>query len=195
MPRGHQSLGSLQEADWFSTVDLASGFHQVPVAEADIEKTAFLTRNGLYEFTSVPFGLTCAPATFQRLMGIVLAGLKWRTFVVYLDDVLVFTYEAFTDHLRDLSDVLNRLREHRLRAQPSKCQLFRKELVYPGHIIDRTGLRSDQRLVDAVRNFPIPTDVPVAQRFIGLAGYYRNFIPRFFSVVEALTRLLCRDQL
>jgi hypothetical protein len=136
MPRAHEGLEALKGADWFSTVDLASGFHQVPVAESDIEKTAFLARSGLFKFETMPFGLVCDSATFQRLMDIVLAGLKWRSCLVYLVDVLIFTKGSIDDYLRDLTSVFERLRD-RIRVQPTKCHLFATELVYLGHVVDR----------------------------------------------------------
>lgn len=106
-------------------------------------------------------------------MDLVLAGLKWRSCLVYLDEVLVFTKGDVADHLRDLTDLFSRLREHHLRAQPSKCVLFRKQLVYLGHIVCADGLRPDPRLLQEIDSSPVPRTVHQVQSFLGLAGYYR----------------------
>ena len=110
LPRIDDTLDTLSGAQWFSTVDLLSGYWQVEVAEEDKLKTAFATREGLYEFNVMPFGLCNAPATFQRLMDLVLAGVQWMQCLVYLDDVIIIGRD-FEEHLYNLSTVLQKLRE------------------------------------------------------------------------------------
>ena len=127
MARADAGIDCLHGARWFTTIDLASGFHQIQVEESDIAKTAFASPFGLYEFVCMPFGLKCAPATFQRLMDLVLAGLSWRTCLVYLDDVLIFTAGSFAQHVADVKEVFTRLHDHGLRAQPSKCRFAQQE--------------------------------------------------------------------
>ena len=101
-------LSSMQGIKWFSSLDLAQGYWQVPMEPSSCEKTAFITTAGLYEFNVMPFGLTNAPATFQRMMDLLLAGLKWKCCLVYLDDIIIFS-KTFEQHLSDLGDVLDRV--------------------------------------------------------------------------------------
>lgn len=193
MPRADVGLDCLKGANWFTTIDLASGFHQVEISEEDKEKTAFVTPYGLYEFVGMPFGLKCAPATFQRLMDIVLAGLCWKSCLVYLDDVLVFTRGTIDEHVHDVSEILNRLKDHGLKANPGKCRMAQKELVYLGHVVSEKGCSPDPRLVKAVVEYPQPKNQRTVRGFLGLAGYYRRYIENFAEIAAPLTSLLKRD--
>ena len=121
LPRVDESLDLLANSKYFSTLDLCSGYWQVKMAPESVEKTAFITHSGLYEFTVMPFGLCNAPATFQRLMETVLAGLTRSVCLDYIDDILVLG-ATFTDHLENLRKVFERLREAGFRLKPSKCQ-------------------------------------------------------------------------
>jgi hypothetical protein len=123
LPRIDDSLDQLSGARWFSTLDLQSGYWQVKMAPKDKEKTAFITSQGLFEFSVMPFGLACAPATFERLMERILKGLKWKTCLVYLDDVIIHGTD-FEQSLQRLSDVFGRLRSAGLKVNPKKRQLF-----------------------------------------------------------------------
>ena len=194
MARADRGLELLNGCTFFTTIDLASGFHQVQMEETSKELTAFLTQEGLFQFTRMPFGLKCAPATFQRLMDIVLAGLTWRQCLVYLDDILIFTMGPFSNHLTAIGETLQRLRAHGLRAQPGKCTFARRSLTYLGHVINSDGIRPDKRLVEAVASFPQPTNVPQVRSFLGLSGYYRLYIDHFAEVAAPLTKLLQKDQ-
>jgi hypothetical protein len=107
LPRVDESLNALGGSKYFSSMDLASGYWQIDMAEGDKEKTAFITRDGLFEFNVMPFGLCNAPATFQRLMDMVMCGLKWKKCLVYFDDILVFTHGSFEQHLIDLAEVMD----------------------------------------------------------------------------------------
>ncbi len=106
------------------------------------EKTAFITHDGLYEFKVMPFGLTNAPATFQRFMDVVLAGLKWKCLLVYLDDICIFS-RSFDNHLEDVREVFQRIREAQLKLKPKKCYLFQKEIKYLGHVVTVEGIKPD----------------------------------------------------
>ena len=129
LPRIDDTLDTLGEAQWFSTLDLASGYWQVGVDPADREKTAFATPDGLYQFRVMPFRLCNAPGTFQRLMEHVLRGLHWCTCLVYLDDIIIFS-KTIQDHLTRLAEVLTRLRSAGLKLKPSKCHLLRESVHY-----------------------------------------------------------------
>ena len=133
LPRIDDLLDALHGARWFSTLDLKSGYWQVPIMERDKEKTAFRTSRGqLYEFNQVPFGLCNAPATFSRLMDRVLSGLHWETCLFYLDDIIVFS-STWEEHLARLRQVFERLRHANFKLGAEKCTFTAKEVTYLGH--------------------------------------------------------------
>jgi hypothetical protein len=156
LPRIDATLDTLHGSWWFSTLDLLSGYWQVEVAESDRPKTAFCTTEGLFQFRVMPFGLCNAPATFQRLMDLVLAGLQWGECLVYLDDVIVLG-RTFQEHLCNLRSVLQRLLDSGLRLRPSKCSFFRDQVPYLGHIISRDGVATDPAKTEKVSSWPSPT--------------------------------------
>jgi len=181
-------LDQLGNAKYFTTLDLASGYHQIPMAERDKYKTAFSTPYGHYEFNRMPFGLKNAPATFQRLMNSVLTGIQGLKCLVYLDDIVVYG-PSLEVHNKRLITVLLRLRDSNLKLQPDKCEFLRKEVIYLGHIITENGISPDPSKLEAVKNFPIPKKVKDIQAFVGLAGYYRKFIEDFSKIAKPLTKL------
>lgn len=126
----------------FTSLDLGSGYWPVPIAPEDKNKTAFITDQGLFEFSVMPFGLTNAPATFQRLMDAVLSGLKWNILLVYLDDNFVCS-PTFNQNLVDLRTTFDRLRHASLRLKASKCHCFQRELFYLGHIVSAAETSPD----------------------------------------------------
>ena len=134
LPRIDMTLDSLHGSQWFSTLDLASGYWQVEMEESDREKTAFCTTEGLYQFKVMPFGLCNTPASFQRLMDLVLSGLQWSQCLVYLDDIIVLGH-SFQEHINNLDSVLQRLQESGLRLKPVKCCFFQTQVHYLGHVI------------------------------------------------------------
>ena len=190
LPRIEDILITLGKAKYFSTLDLAAGYWQIKLDPASAQKTAFTTHCGLYEFTRMPFGLCNAPATFQRLMQTVLAGLEWESCFVYIDDILVAS-ETFEEHIVHLRQVFERLRHANLHLKPSKCLFLRDEVPYLGYVISKDGIRPDPARTNQVKHFPAPKDVTQVRQFIGLASYYRRFIPGFANVaspLHALTR-------
>lgn len=189
LPRIDDYLSVLHNASWFSTFDLTSGYWQIPMSPEDQDKTAFVTHNGLYEFKVMPFGLCNAPATFQRFMDIVLAGIKWKTLLVYLDDIIVFS-KNFDDHLTDLKELFNRLREHNIRLKASKCHLCKHEISYLGHVVNADGIHPDPAKIEAIKKMKIPSNKSEIYTFIGLCSYYRKFIKSFAFVAAPIHRLL-----
>ena len=177
IPRIDDTLDSLQEAKFVSTLDLRSGYWQVEMDKESQEKTAFVTHKGLFEFNVMPYGLTNAPATFQRLMDIVLAGLKWQCCLVYIDDVVIYS-PTFEQHLVDLENVFQALKDANLTLKTSKCHFCRREMRYLGHIITQNGIKPDPDLIKSVTHFPQPKKVKDVQSFLGLTGYYRRFIKK-----------------
>lgn len=193
IPRIDDTLDSLQEAKFVSTLDLRSGYWQVEMDPEAREKTAFVTHKGLFEFNVMPFGLTNAPATFQRLMDIVLAGLKWQCCLVYIDDVVIFS-STFEQHLRDLDKVFSALKDAKLTLKASKCQFCRPEMRYLGHIITQSGIKPDPELIKSVIEFPRPRRIKDIQSFLGLTGYYRRFIRDYAKIAEPLLKQLRNGQ-
>ena len=142
LPRIDDTLDALAGSKWFSTLDLASGYWQVEMHPDDREMTAFSTADGLFEFNVMPFGLCNAPATFQRLMDLILAGLQWSACLVYLDDIIIMG-RSFEEHLSNLGAVLERLQKAGLKLKPDKCAFLQKRVLYLGHIVSDQGITPD----------------------------------------------------
>ena len=156
------------------------------MAEADREKTAFSTPNGLYQFKVMPFGLSGAPATFQRMMDKLIQGLGACT-AVYLDDIIIFS-ENWKEHIQHVREVLFRLRRNNLTAKAKKCQ-FAMECKYLGHVVGNGQVKPDPEKVLAVSQFPNPLTKKEVRGFLGLTGYYRKFIENYAKIALPLTDL------
>jgi len=193
LPRIDDLFDQLKGAAVFSKLDLRSGFHQVKVRASDVEKIAFRTRYGHYEFLVMPFGVTNAPATFMDLMNRVFSPFLDKFVVVFIDDILVYskTREEHAEHLRA---VFQLLRDHQLYAKLGKCQFWMESVSFLGHIISEQGISVDPRKVEAVQEWPVPTSVSEVRSFLGLAGYYRRFVQDFSRIAEPLTRLTRKSE-
>ena len=193
LPRIDDILDTLGQAKYFTTLDLASGYWQVELEPNSRAKTAFTTHCGLYEFNRMPFGLCNAPATFQRLMQVVLAGLvEWDCCFVYIDDILVAS-KSFEEHLHHLQLVFDCLRKADLRLKSTKCLFLCEEVPYLGYVISKHGIRPDPSKTDKVKEFPTPSDPTKVRQFLGLASYYRRFVPGFAKVAAPLHYLTKKD--
>jgi hypothetical protein len=192
LPRIDDLLDHLNGAQVFSSLDLMSGYHQVQITEEDIPKTAVRTPQGLYQFKVLPFGLTNAPATFQKVMNDVLQPLLGKCVLVYMDDILVYSKNA-AEHEEHLCAVLQLLREHKLNCKLKKCSFFQSEVAFLGHLVSGAGVRADPQKVEAVRAWPAPRTVHDIRCFLGLTNYFRKFILWYSSIARPLMDLL-KDQ-
>lgn len=188
LPRVDELFDRLQGARYFSKIDLRSGYHQIRIAPEDVPKTAFRTRYGHYEFLVLPFGLTNAPATFMHLMHQALRPLLDECALVFLDDILIYS-KTLEEHKQHVRRVLDALREQKLYAKESKCEFFKHETEFLGHIVGRDGVRMMEDKVEAVRAWPTPRCVRDVRAFLGTAGYYRKFIRDFSAIASPLSEL------
>jgi transposase InsO family protein len=188
LPLIQDVFDNLQGAQIFSTLDLKSGYWQVDVAEEDIPKTAFITHRGLYEFVRLPFGLTNAPAQFQRLMNFILRDFIGKTCCVYLDDIVVFGRTPH-EHKDRLQKVLDALHAAGLTLKQKKCFLGREQVELLGYTVSAQGITAQEDKLAAIRNMAAPTDVKAIQRFMGMTGYYRQLIPRYADISAPLITL------
>ena len=186
IPVVEELLDELKGAKFFTKLDLCSGYHQVRMHADDIEKTAFRTHQGHFEFLVMPFGLTNAPATFQSLMNTVLRPYLHKFVLVFFDDILIYS-PSWTSHLQHVKAVLTALREQQLRIKRSKCSFATSSVAYLGHIISADGVAMDPSKVEAVTSWPQPRSARGLRGFLGLVGYYRRFIKNFGAIATPLT--------
>lgn len=189
LPNINDLFDKLGKSLYFSTLDLASGYHQVELEKEDRQKTAFTTPFGLYEFNRMPFGLKTAPATFQRAMDNVLRGLQGLHCLIYLDDVIIFS-TSLQEHVSKLRAIFERFRKTNLKVQLDKSEFLRKEVMYLGHTITKDGLKPNNDKIDAILKYPLPKTVTEIKSFLGLIGYYRKFIKDFSKITAPLTACL-----
>ena len=190
IPRVEDSLHLLAGSKFFSKLDLRSGYWQVELEEDDKCKTAFQVGTlGFFEFNRMPFGLCNAPATFQRLMERCMGEMNLRDCLIYPDDIIIFS-SGFDEHLEKLEAVFKRLHEHNLKLKGSKCEFFKGQVSYLGHIVSEEGIQTDPEKIEVVRSWPVPTTVKEVRQFLGFTGYYKRFIKGYASIARPLNDLL-----
>ena len=165
----------MRSAKYFSTLDLASGYHQVPVDKSDHEKTGFVTPWSHYEYTVMPFKLCNGPATFQRLMALVFSGFIGIDCLIYFDDIIIFG-PTFDVHIIRLEKVCARLQQENLKIKLSKCKFGLAAVKFLGHIVTADGIRVDPEMISTIQDWPRPQCVTKMRSCLGLASYYRRFI-------------------
>ncbi|CAM4698966.1 unnamed protein product [Lepidochelys kempii] len=187
IPRTDELLEKLGRAQFISTLDLTKGYWQVPLDESAKERSAFITYVGLYEFNVLAFGLRNAPTTFQKLVDGLLEGLGEYA-VAYLDDVAIFS-DSWAEHLEHLQKVFERIREVGLTVKAKKCQIGLNRVTYLGHQVGQGTINPLQAKVDAIQKWPVPKSKKQVQSFLGLAGYYKLFVPQYSQIATPLTDL------
>jgi hypothetical protein len=188
LPRIDELFDSLAGKCIFSSLDLQSGYHQVRITPEDVPKTAFVTPYGQYQFKVLCFGLSNAPATFQRMMDQVFHDIKGKSVLIYLDDILVMS-NSMEEHVEHVREVLARLRKHQFYAKASKCTFAQPQIKFLGHIVSARGLEVDGEKVEVVRKWPHPKNLGELRSFLGLANYFRKFVRGYSTVVAPLTDL------
>ena len=190
LPRVEEALQAVQAAVWFSSFDLAQGYLQMAMEEEDIEKTAFRAgSSGLYEFTRMPFGLTNAGASFCRLMEMCIGDQQYVTLLFYLDDICIFAETA--DQMLDrIEFVFSRLKEFNLKIKPKKSHFFQTSVTFLGHILSADGVSPNPEKVAKIKDWPTPKTPKEVHSFVGLASYYRRFIPNFAKWAGPLHALI-----
>ncbi|XP_064459039.1 uncharacterized protein LOC135369375 [Ornithodoros turicata] len=180
---------TLGSARVFTILDCSREFLQIPIAPNDVEKTAFTCHRGLFEFVRLPFGLSNSPASFQRMMDEVLGDAKYNFAMAYMDDVVIFS-RSFHEHLSHLKVVLGRMQAAGLTVNPRKMQLATNRIDLLGFTVESGTVRPNEDKLKAILDYPRPQDVKSLQRFLGMIGFYRQFIPRCSDMTQPLTWLL-----
>lgn len=188
LPLVEDCMDSLTGQRWFSKLDANSAYWQIRIAEGDQKKTAFSTKFGLYQFVRMSFGLCNAPATYSRVMNLVLQGLTWNRLLAFLDDILALG-RTFCEHLETLSQIFQRFRSYQLKLKPKKCQLFATKVEFLGRWVGPDGLELADGDVAAVREWKRPTCTKDVERFLGLVNYHRIFIPEYAKRAVPLYKL------
>jgi len=193
LPRIGDLMDQLHGSSMFSKIDLRSGYHQILVKADDVQKTAFRSRYGHYEYVVMPFGVTNAPTVFMDYMNRIFRPFLDKFVVVFIDDILIYsrTQEEHAEHLRL---VLGVLREKQLYAKLFKCEFWMDEVQFLGHVISAQGIAVDPAKVEAVVKWESPKSATEIRSFVGLAGYYKRFIEGFSKIVVPLTLLTRKDQ-
>ena len=190
IPSVDEMIDLLHGKTTFSSLDLVQGFHQQELEESSKQFTAFNAGPlGLFEYQRLPFGIKNASASFQRMMEYVLSDLLPSTCLVYIDDVIVHSYTQ-AEHLQSLRKVFECLRFYNLKLKPSKCEFFKTELKFLGHIISDKGLKADPDKITAIKDWPQPKSVKQIRQFLGLSGFLRRYIKDYAIIARPITDLL-----
>ena len=192
LPLIEDCLDSLYGKSMFCVLDLCSGYYQIPLEKSSRHKTSFNTRFGSFQWTRLPMGLCTAPATFSRAIQLVMRGLTWEEVIVYLDDIIVLGTD-FEDTLVALRKVFTRFREHSLKLKPRKCHFFREKVEFLGKMVSGDGVSISPDKLEAVKGWPVPTNVKELQSFLGFMNYHRNHIKDFAQVSADLYALVHAD--
>lgn len=194
LPLFTETLRNIAKARWFTKLDIIAAFHKIRLAKGEEWKTAFRTRYGLFEWRVIPFGLTGAPAAFQRYINSVLQDYLDIFVSAYVDDILIYSSGSLQDHRQKVGQVLQRLMNAGLQVDIDKCVFETKRVKYLGYIIEaEVGIRVDPEKIAAIRDWATPSSVKTVRGFIGFANFYRVFIPEFSDIAAPLLNLTKKD--
>jgi hypothetical protein len=185
-------LDELSGAQFFTKLDLHSGYHQICMKEADIPKIAFRTHEGHYEFVVMPFGLCNAPSTFQSLMNHVFHPFLLHFVLVFFDDILIYR-KTWTDHLTHVDQVLRLLSQHQLFLKQSKCAFGASKVEYLGHLVGKDGVKVDPKNIESMQDWSHPKTLKILRGFLGLTGYYRKSVKNYGKIATPLMALLKKN--
>ena len=193
IPRLDDLPDQLYGASIFSKIDLRSGYHQIRMREGDEWKTAFNTRDGLYEWMVMPFGLSNAPSTFMRFMNHILKPCIGNFVVVYFDDILIYSKNSM-EHLEHLRQLFSILREQRLFVNLKKCDFYADRIIFLGYVVTKDGIEMDRSKIEVITNWPTPSSIHDVRSFHGLVSFYRRFIRGFSSIMAPIIECLMGDK-
>ena len=193
LPNIEELLMKVRNSKFFSCLDLKSGYHQIALDESSQEKTAFCVNDKLYEYTRVPFGVKNAPAHFSRVMTSILSNLIGTAVLLYLDDIIILG-ATVEEHTHNLIQTLETLRRYNLKINLPKCQFFQSSVEFLGHVVTPDGIRPVHDKVEAIKNYSRPKNSKEVRAFLGLASYYRKYIPRFAVISRPLDALRKSDE-
>ena len=194
LPRIDDIIDRFRKAKYYTSLDVKWGYWHIEMDPDSVEKTAFITNEGHYEWLVMPFGLKNAPATFQRIIQHILSERLYKGVLNYLDDIMIYS-ETVKEHLETLEFVFNKMRENNIKLKMSKCKFMQTEVEFLGHVIGHNYVKPSPRLVESVSKFPIPTNVRKIREFLGLTSYMRRFIKGYAQIAKPLYKLLEKDTL
>jgi hypothetical protein len=185
IPNIEDNLNLLRGKKFYSSMDAINGFFQIPMKKSDIDKTAFVTADGLYEFLVMPFGIKTNSSCFQRMMDHVLQGIRYDFVLAYIDDILCYS-DDFNQHLKHLEVLFERLATSNVKLKVSKCVFGVSEVLYLGYKVSSSGISPDDSKIKAVLDFKVPTNVTELRSFLGLCNYYRKFVRNYSHIAKPL---------
>ncbi|KAL8441664.1 hypothetical protein Emed_007526 [Eimeria media] len=192
-PRTDDILASFKGKQYFSVMDMCSGFYQIEIEEADTPKTAFVTPDCQRQYRRLPFGFASSPAIFQRMVDMLIGDMKWVSAIAYIDDVIIYS-DTWFEHVKHLTQLFEKLRSANLQLHPGKCCFGAAEVKYLGHVVSRAGLRACPSKVRAIAEMPAPKSARGILRFLGKCQYYRKFIPNFSAPASPLYKMSTKKQ-
>ena len=193
LPLIGEALDHLHMAKYFTKLDINEAYHNVRIKKGDKWKTTFASKYGTYEYLVMPFGLCNAPATFQRWINWTLQRFIDHCYIVYLDDVLIYS-DSLEQHKRDVRNIINAIYQSGMRLKPSKCEFPQTETEYPGFIVSQEGIKVDSIKTKAIRTWKTATKKKEIQSFLGFCNFYRRFIEGFSKIAKPLYQLTEKDQ-